>query len=90
MGRESSFNKQMEKEITARAVMTKKIKNHSIENPFDLTGYVEKQKEGNLIDLGLFFQSAEENKVIYNETPVNNLVKSYGKTENWLFNERLF
>ena len=34
------------------------------ENPFDFTDYVEKQKEENDIDLGLFLELAEENKII--------------------------
>ena len=35
-------------------------------NPFDFTDYVEKQKEENEIDLDLFLELAEENKIIYN------------------------
>ena len=35
----------------------KKIKNIPKENPFDFTDYVEKQKEENEIDLGLFFSN---------------------------------
>ena len=45
------------------------------ENPFDFTDYVEKQKEENEIDLGLFLELAEENKIIYNQTPVNTLIE---------------
>ena len=45
-----------------------KIKNMPKENPFDFTDYLEKQKEDNEIDLGLFIELAEENKIIYNQT----------------------
>ena len=34
------------------------------ENPFDFTENVEKQKEENEIDFGLFLELAEENKII--------------------------
>ena len=42
----------------------KKSKNLSIEKPFDFTEQVGKQKEENEIDLNLFFELAEENKII--------------------------
>ena len=42
----------------------KKSKNLSIEKPFDFTEQDGKQKEENEIDLDLFFELAEENKVI--------------------------
>ena len=45
------------------------------ENLFDVTKYVEKQKENNEIDLGLFVELAEENKSKYNQTPVNTFLK---------------
>ena len=45
------------------------------ENPFDFTVYVEKQKEENEIDLGLFLELAEENKIMYNRTPVSILIE---------------
>ena len=61
MEHKSSFNKQLRKEIRS-------------ENPFDFTDYIEKQKEENEIDLGLFLELAEENKNIYNQTPVSTLI----------------
>ena len=42
-----------------------KIKNLPIENTFDFTEYLEKQKEENEKDIGLFLELAEENKTIY-------------------------
>ena len=54
--------------------LKKKIKNTPKENPFEFTEYVEKQKQDNEIDLGLFLELAEENKIIYNQTPVNTLI----------------
>ena len=36
--------------------LKKKIKKIPVENPFDFTDYVEKQKEENEIDLGLFLE----------------------------------
>ena len=43
--------------------LKKKIKNIPKENPFDFTEYIKKQKEENEIDLGLFLELAEENKL---------------------------
>ena len=34
------------------------------ENPFDFTDYLKKQKEVDEIDVGLFLELAEENKII--------------------------
>ena len=63
----------------------KKIQNLPTEHPFDFTEYVEKQKEENEIDLGLFFEIAEEKKIIYNQTPVNSLIENIEKLEKGLF-----
>ena len=59
--------------------LKKKIKIIQTENPFDFREYVEKQKEDDEIDLGLFLDLAEENKIIYNQVPVNNLVEDMEK-----------
>ena len=53
--------------------LKKKNKNNPKENPFDFTEYVKKQKGDDEKDLGLFLELAEENKTIYNQTPVNTL-----------------
>ena len=65
--------------------LKKKIKNLPIENPFDFREYVEKQKEENEIDLGLFLELAEENKIIYNQVPINNLIEDMEKLKNGFF-----
>ena len=52
-----------------------RIKNLPTENPFDFTEYVNKQKEENEIDLGLFLELAEENKIVYNQVPINILIE---------------
>ena len=59
-----------------------KIKNLPKENPFDFTDIVEKQKEENEIDLGLFLELAEENKIICNQVPINTLVEDMEKLKN--------
>ena len=59
-----------------------KIKNLPIENPFDFTDIVEKRKEENEIDLGLFLELAEENKIIYNQVPINILIGDMEKLKN--------
>ena len=59
-----------------------KIKNLPKENLFDFTDFVEKQKEENEIDLGLFLELAEENKIIYNQVPINILVEDMEKLKN--------
>ena len=70
--------------------LKKKIKNIPKENPFDFTDYVEKQKEENEIDLGLFLELAEENKIIYNQTPVTTLIEDMDKLKNGFFTNGYF
>ena len=70
--------------------LKKKIKNLPVENPFDFTEYLEKQKEENEIDLGLFLELAEENKIIYNQVPVNNLIEDMEKLKNGFFTNGYF
>ena len=65
--------------------LKKKIKNIPNEEPFDFTDYVEKQKEDNEIDLDLFLVLAEENKIIYNQVPVNTLKEDMEKLTNGFF-----
>ena len=67
-----------------------KIKNIPKENPFDFTDYVEKQTEENEIDLGLFLELAEENKIIYNQTPVTTLIEDMEKLKNGFFTNGYF
>ena len=67
-----------------------KIKNLPKENPFDLTDIVEKQKEENEIDLGLFLELAEENKIIYNKVPINILIEDMEKLKNGFFTNGYF
>ena len=59
-------------------------------NPFDFTDYVEKQKQENEIDLGLFLELVEENKIIYNQTPVNTLIEDMEKIKNGFFTNGYF
>ena len=70
--------------------LKKKIKNLPAENPFDFTEYLEKQKEENEIDLGLFLELAEENKIIYNQVPINNLIEDMEKLKNGFFTNAYF
>ena len=70
--------------------LKKKIKNLPVENPFDFTDYVEKQKEENEIDLGLFIELAEENKIIYNQVPINTLIEDMEKLKNGFFTNGYF
>ena len=67
-----------------------KIKKLPKENPFDLTDNVKKQKEDNEIDLGLFFELAEENKIIYNQIPINTLIEDMEKLKNGFFTNGYF
>ena len=67
-----------------------KIKSLPKENPFDLTDIVEKQKEENEIDLGLFLELAEENKIIYNQVPINILIEDMEKLKNGFFTNGYF
>ena len=67
-----------------------KIKNLPKENPFDITDIVEKQKEENEIDLGLFLELAEENKIIYNQVPIIILIEDMEKLKNGFFTNGYF
>ena len=66
------------------------IKNLPKENPFDFTEYVNDQKEDEEIDLGLFLELAEENKIIYNQTPVSTLIEEMEKLKNGFFTNGYF
>ena len=70
--------------------LQKKIKILPVENPFDFTEYVEDQKEENEIDLGLFLELAEENKILYNQVPVNTLIEDTEKLINGFFTNGYF
>ena len=64
-----------------------KIKNLPKENPFDFTDVV---KEDDEIDLGLFLELAEENKIIYNQVPVTTLKEDMEKLTNGFFTNGCF
>ena len=70
--------------------LKKKIRILPVENPFDFTEYVENHKEENEIDLGLFLELAEENKIIYNQVPVNTLIEDTEKLKNGFFTNGYF
>ena len=80
MEHDSSFNKQLRREI----------KNIPEDNPFNFTDIVKKQKEDDEIDLGLFLELAEENKIIYNQTTVNTLIEDMEKLKNGFFTNGYF
>ena len=61
-----------------------------LKNPFDFTEYVEKQNEDNEIDLGLFLELAEKNKIVCNWTPVNSLIENKEKLKNGYFTNGCF
>ena len=67
-----------------------KIKKLPIENPFDFTEYVKEQEEDKEIDLGLFLELAEENKIIYNQVPVITLIEDMKKLKNGFFTNGYF
>ena len=70
--------------------LKKKIKNIPIENPFNFTDYVEKQKEDNDTDLGLFLKLAEEYKIMCIQTSVNTLIEDMEKLKNGFFTNGYF
>ena len=67
-----------------------KIKNIPKDNPFDFTDIVNKQKEENEIDLGLFLELAEGNKIIYNQVPVTTLIEDMEKIKIGFFTNGYF
>ena len=70
--------------------LKKKNKNLPIENPFDFTDYLNKQKEDDEIDLGFFLELAEENKIIYNQVPICLLIEDMEKMKNAFFTNGYF
>ena len=45
------------------------------ENLLDFTEYVQREVEEKVVDLGLFFDFAEEDKIVYNQTPINTKIE---------------
>ena len=70
--------------------LKKKIRILPVENPFDFTEYVENQKEEIEVDLGLFLELAEENKIIYKQVPINILIEDMEKLKNGFFTNGYF
>ena len=70
--------------------LKKKIKVLPVENPFDFTEYIEKEKVENEIDFGLFFELAEENKIKYNQVPIKILIADMQKVTNGFFTNGYF
>ena len=64
--------------------LKKFIQNLPKENPFDFTEYLEMQEEENEIYFGLFFELAEENRIIQSSTSKHSH-RRYGKIEEWVF-----
>ena len=62
--------------------LKRRIENLHSENPFDFTESLEMQKEEIDIDFCLFFELAEENKIINNQVPVNTLIEDMEKLKN--------
>ena len=48
------------------------------------------EKEENDIDLGLFFELAEENKIIYNQEPVNTIIEDMENLKSDFFTNGYF
>ena len=87
----SSHVEDVKEEVKLKIKQLKnKIKNLPKENPFDFTHIVEKQKEEDEIDLDLFLELAEENKIIYNQVPINILIEDMEKLENGFFTNGYF
>ena len=75
-----SHNDEVKDEVKLKIKQLKrKIKIFPKENPFDFTEYVERKQDENEIDLGLFLELAERNKIVYNQVPVNALIKDMEK-----------
>ena len=70
--------------------LKKKIKKLPIKNPFDFSDYLNKQKEDDEIDLGIFFELAEENKIVYDQAPVNTMIGDMEKLKNGFFTNGCF
>ena len=70
--------------------LKKKFKNLPKENLFDFTEYIEGEQEENEIDLGLFLELPEENKILYNQTPVNTPIEDMEKIEIGFFTNDYF
>ena len=62
--------------------LKKKIQSLPTENSFDFTENVKEQKEDDEVDVGLFLELAEANKIINNQTPINTLKEDEEKLTN--------
>ena len=67
-----------------------KTKEFPKENPFHFTECVKNQKEEIEVDLGLFLEIAEENKILYNQVPVNTLIEDMEKFKIGFFKNGYF
>ena len=47
------------------------LRSYLKKNPFDFTDYAKVENDA---DLGLYFEVAEKNKILYNQGPVNTLI----------------
>ena len=52
---------------------------------FDFTEYIQLKKEEYGIDLGLFLELVEEDKIVVNQTAVNTLIEDMEKLEHGFF-----
>ena len=66
-------------QIKQLKLKTKKLPS---ENTFGFTEYLEIEKEENEIDLGLFLELAEKNKIIYSQVPLNTVIEGMEKLKN--------
>ena len=70
--------------------LKKKIKNIPKANLFAYTEYFERQQAENEIDLGFFLELAEEDKIVYNQVPVNAPIEDMEKLRNGFLTNGFF
>ena len=66
------------------------MENSPSEKPFDFTDLIERQKEEFDTDLDLCFQVAEQDKLIYNQTPRKTIIEDIEKIRDEFFTFGVF
>ena len=70
--------------------ITKKNINIPQDNPFGFLEYLERQRQENGVDLGLFLELAQKGKIVHNHAPVNTPLEDIEYLRNGFFMNGVF
>ena len=78
--------REVKDQFEAEIKRIEKTENLPMENPFDFTGSLKKREKENERDSSqFFFEVVDENKIIYNQAPVNTFMEDMEKLKNGFF-----